>query len=147
MGFNDSIFNMESDTDDYFENPQFMRSKSYDEKNFEIFPIFARSKTAPIKEKTEKENNLIKFKRLLYQTWHPKNSENHNRMKDELKKDYKQGALRCGGKQVNVDRAKTNLRFFYAEEIEDTVMSECICDAPPPDLGNSKTIMKQMHDS
>jgi len=148
--FNDSIFTMESDTEDYFENPQFTRSKSHDEKNFELFPIFAKSKTVPIREKTEKEKNLIKSKRLLYQTWHPKNNENQDRMKNELKKDYKEGAFRYGGKQVNVDRAKTNLRFFYAEDIEeikDKVMSECIRDAPLPDFGNSKTIMKQMHDS
>jgi len=176
---NDSIFNMTKSDDDEndFENPfnmlkhstestvdkkvhesfkpQFMYSKSYDEENFEKFPIFSRSKTAPVKETTEKDKKVTvvekaETKRLLHQSSHPKNNENQERMKKEIKEDYKDGAFRHGGKQEHLDRAKKNLRSIYAAEIEtikNNVRSECIMFAPLPRYEEDiKTISMKMHD-
>lgn len=56
-----------------------------------------------------------------------------------LKEDFKNGALKFGGKEDNIIRAKSNLKFVYADEIkkiEEEAEKDCILNAPLPQYTN-----------
>jgi hypothetical protein len=102
----------------------------------------AKSEPLPKRLKTEEEKRIQEKKRMLCRknTSETKTKrEELPKLKNDLKEDFKNGALKFGGKEDNIIRAKSNLKFVYADEIkkiEEEAEKDCILNAPLPQYTN-----------